>query len=364
MLAASANNREGVMSTITVITDQAVTVPGRVEGTRVLVNGSHLEEATGWVRKPQGLCRGDLCVPVTDAAALEAGTALDLAVLAGVLGRRCVVAPEVAVAAVALDASDRHGALEGLRAPDFALPDLDGTVHRLSENAGSKRLVVAFASWCGCRYDLPGWHALADELGDAGLVVVPVALDDDPEEVRPFTSTIDLPVLLDRQHVLSELYAVSNVPTVIWIDESGTIVRPNGLAFGTDTFAEFTGVTSAPHLDAVRRWVLTGELPMSAIEAVGAVADLDDDEIDARLHFRIGIQARLQGNPESAEAHLRRAGALAPMDFSVRRAAMPLLGEDPFGQEFLDLYEDWKAVGAPYHGLPVVDGDRSHPPAG
>ncbi len=351
------------VNTVTVITDQAITVPGRVEGTRVLVNGSHLEQATGWVRKPQGLCRGDVCVPVTDAVALEAGTALDLSVFAGLLDRRCVVAPEVAVVAVALDASDRQRALAGLRAPDFVLPDLDGNVHRLSESAGSKRLVVAFASWCGCRYDLPGWNALAEELGDEGLVVVPVALDDDPEEVRPFTSDIALSVLLDRQHVLSELYAVSNVPTVIWIDEAGTIVRPNGLAFGTDTFAEFTGVVSAPHLDAVRRWVLNGELPMSPTEAAGAVADLSDDEIDARLHFRVGIQAHRQGNAEAAEAHLRRAGALAPMDFSVRRAAMPLLGEDPFGQDFLDLYDDWQAVGAPYHGLPAVDRDRSNPSA-
>jgi peroxiredoxin len=345
------------MSTITVITDQAVTVPGRVEGTRVLVDVAHLEEATGWARKPQGLCRRDVCVPVTDPATLEAGAALDLTVFAGILGRRCVVAPEIAVAAIGLDATDRQGALEGLRAPDFVLPDLDGNAHRLSESTGSKRLIVAFASWCGCRYDLPGWQALAEELGDDGLVVAPVALDNDPEDVRPFTSAIAMPVLIDRQHVLSELYAVSNVPTVIWIDEEGTIVRPNSVAFGTDTFSAFTGITSAPHLDAVRRWVLRGELPLAATDAAGAVADLDDDEIDARLHFRVGIEARRQGNPEAAEAHLRRAGALAPMDFSVRRAAMPLLGEDPFGQDFLDLYEDWQAVGAPYHGLPVVDED-------
>jgi peroxiredoxin len=339
------------MSRVTVITDETVTVPGRVEGTRVLVDISHLEEATGWVYKPQGLCRGEVCMPMGDPAALDAGGAVEIAVLAGFLGRRCVVAHDVAVAAMALDATDRRGALEDLRAPDFALPDLDGIVHRLSDTTGCKRLVVAFASWCGCRYDLPGWQALADELGGGSLVVVAVALDDDPEVVRPFTNTITMPVLLDRQHVLSELYAVSNVPTVIWIDESGTIVRPNGLAFGTDTFADFTGVASAPHLDAVRRWVLDGVLPLSPVEAAGAIADLSDDEIDARLHFRIGIQARREGHTEAAERHLRRASALAPMDFSVRRAAMPLLGEDPFGQSFLDLYDEWQSIGAPYHGL-------------
>jgi hypothetical protein len=32
---------------------------------------------------------------------------------------------------------------------------------------------------------------------------------------------------------------------------------------------------------------------------------------------------------------------------------MPLLGEDPFGQDFLDLYDEWQSMGAPYHGLPV-----------
>jgi peroxiredoxin len=344
------------MPDITVITDRAVTVPGRIEGARVLVEPSHLEEATGWVRKPQGLCRGDVCVPLTDPEALDADGGVDVAALAGALDRRCVVAADAAMAAMALDAADRKRALEGLQAPDFTLPDLDGVVHRLSDAAGSTRLVVVFASWCGCRYDLPGWQALVDELGDPGLVVMAVAFDDDPEDVRRFAKDLDMPVLLDRQHVLSELYAVSNVPTVIWIDEMGTIVRPNGQAFGTDTFADFTGVSSAPHLDAVRRWVRDGELPLAPEDAARAVADLDDDEIDARLHFRFGVEARRQGRAEVAERHLRRAGELAPMDFSVRRAAMPLLGEDPFGQGFLDLYDRWLAVGAPYHGLPADAG--------
>jgi peroxiredoxin len=344
------------MGHVTVITDQAVTVPGRVEGARLLIDASHLEEATGWVRKAHGLCQDDVCVPVTDPESLEADGAVDVAALARVLGRRCVVEPGASIAAMALDAADRRGALDGLRAPDFTLPDLDGNLHRLSDTAGSKRLVVVFASWCGCRYDLPGWQALADELADDGLVVTAVALDDDPEEVRPFSRDLDMAVLIDRQHLLSELYAVSNVPTVVWIDEAGTIVRPNGLAFGTDTFADFTGVSSAPHLEAVRRWVLDGELPLDPADAAGAVADLTDNEIDARLHFRVGAEVRRQGDTEVAERHLRRAGELTPMDFSVRRAAMPLLGEDPFGQAFLDLYDEWQAIGAPYHGLPAEAG--------
>ena len=139
----------------------------------------------------------------------------------------------------------------------------------------------------------------------------------------------------------------------MWIDEQGTIVRPNGLVFGTDTFAEFTGVDSTPQLELLKRWVRTGALPLNPEDAAGAIADLSDEELEARLLFRLGIEAKRQGLDELAESTLRKAGDLAPLDFSVRRAAMPLLGEDPFGQAFLDLYDEWQEQGAPYHGLPL-----------
>ena len=67
-----------------------------------------------------------------------------------------------------------------------------------------------------------------------------------------------MPLLIDPQHLLTELYAISNVPAVVWIDEDDRIVRPNSVAFSTDMFAEFTGAESGPHLDAVRAWVRDG----------------------------------------------------------------------------------------------------------
>lgn len=342
------------MSTVTVLTDEAAEVAGRVEGGRLLIDASSLREATGWERKPEGLCRGDVCVPVRDPAALEVDGAVDLAGLATALGRRSVVDLEAGIGAMSLDSALRSAALEGLRAPELVLPDLDGRPHRLADLLGHKVLLVAFSSWCGCRYDLPGWQALSDELSGGGLRIVTVALDDDPEAVRPFAEGITIPVLIDRQHLLSELFAVSNVPTAVWIDEQGRIARPNGLAFGTDTFKDFTGVDSGPTIEAIRRWVLSGEPPIDPAAAAGAVSDLSDDEVDARLHFRVGAEARRRGELEAAERHLRRAGELAPLDFSVRRAAMPLLGEDPFGESFLRLYDEWQEAGAPYHGLPAT----------
>jgi hypothetical protein len=192
---------------------------------------------------------------------------------------------------------------------------------------------------------------LHDELSEDGFTVLGVALDDSVDDVRPWVEGISFPVLIDPNHVLTELYAISNVPTVIWIDENDRIVRPNGVAFGTDTFKEFTGVEAAPHKDSVRQWVREGRQPMPADEARTAVGDLSADEIAARLHFRIATTARRQGHEEVAKGHFQRAAELAPYDWTIRRAALPLTGGDPFGQEFFDMYEEWQQAGSPYHGL-------------
>jgi hypothetical protein len=178
-----------------------------------------------------------------------------------------------------------------------------------------------------------------------------VAIDDSPDDVRPWVDNISFPVLIDREHLLTELYAISNVPTVIWIDEAGAIVRPNGVAFGTDMFKDFTGVEAGPHMEAVRRWVVDGETPIAREDAQAAVGDLTEDEVLARLHFRVAATARRQGDEATARRHFAEAGRLAPHDWTIRRAAMPLTGEDPFGQAFFDMYKEWEEAGSPYHGL-------------
>jgi hypothetical protein len=161
-------------------------------------------------------------------------------------------------------------------------------------------------------------------------------------------------VLIDSEHLLSELYAISNVPTVVWIDERDRIVRPNGVAFGSDLFKEFTGVEAGPHNDLVRQWVREGVEPAAIGGPRAAVDDLTDDEVLARLHFRVAVHARRAGADETARRHFDLAGALAPHDFTIRRATLPLVGDDPFGETFFAIYGEWEAAGKPYHGLPGV----------
>ncbi|MFZ4519409.1 MAG: TlpA family protein disulfide reductase [Microthrixaceae bacterium] len=177
-----------------------------------------------------------------------------------------------------------------------------------------------------------------------------VAVDESPDDVRPFVDGITFPVLVDREHTLAERYAISNVPTVVLIDR-GRIAKPNWVAFGTDTFAEFTGVASGPQLDAVRHWARTGEVDVEVDDAAEVVGDLSEDELTARLHFRIAAHLRRTGDEDGAARNFAEAVRLAPHDWTVRRAAMPLQGVSPFGEAFLEMAAEWEAAGRPYHGL-------------
>lgn len=344
----------GLKANTTVLWESGVHVVGAA-GTPRLVTADDFETISGWDLRAEGLCNGDACVPVRDRPALEPAVGvIDVAVAAGLLDRPVVVDDDAGIVAVGSSCDSRRRALADREAPGFTLPDLHGQPRTLAELQGRATVLVTFSSWCGCRYDLPGWQALADELADDGLSVVAVAFDQHADDVREFADGIDIPVLLDSSHLLSELYAISNVPTVVWIDADGKVARPNTPAFGTDMFVDFHGVPAGPHLDAIRSWVRTGDVPVAGTDSAAAqpaVADLSDDEITARLLFRIGAHLVRDGRPDEGAIRLARATELAPLDFTVARAAMPLTGRDPFGADFLKLYDDWVAAGSPYHGL-------------
>lgn len=136
------------MPTVTVIDDGRVTeASGAVVGDSLVVEPASLEAAVGFVRKPEGLCKGDVCIPVRPGSGLEVPAGIDVSRLGDVLGRPVVVDEVAGAAFVGAAAAERAQRLRLLEAPDFSLPDLDGRLHSLSEHRGSKVLLAAYASW-------------------------------------------------------------------------------------------------------------------------------------------------------------------------------------------------------------------------
>jgi hypothetical protein len=191
-----------------------------------------------------------------------------------------------------------------------------------------------------------------DELRPHGLEILAVALDRSPDDVRPWVAEAQatFPILVDVEHRVADLYRIVNVPTSVWIDARGRIVRPNDAAFANDAFIDFHGVPSGPQLDALRSWVRDGTVPFAGDDDIRAhqVAPSADEQL-ARAERTLAWYLHRQGKAAAAEAHFERAGALAPLDFTIRRGSMPIRGQDPMGPEFVPLFEQWQAAGAVYY---------------
>lgn len=136
---------------VTLLTDAGeFAVPGaEASSTTLWCPARDAEAATGWVAKPEGLCRGPVCVPLPAGREREFadGGRVDLAALWRHLGRPAVHSDRGHVWVLAQSARDRAAALASLEAPDFALPDSTGRMHRLSDHRGKKVLLVTWASW-------------------------------------------------------------------------------------------------------------------------------------------------------------------------------------------------------------------------
>ena len=108
------------------------------------VDRAAFAERTGWDPKPQGLCRGEVCVPAP--GALRDDGTLDVRIAAERLGMP-VVTDEVH-GVVAVGPSTVGGrALSTAVAADPELIDREGRPFRLSSLHGRKVLLVAWASY-------------------------------------------------------------------------------------------------------------------------------------------------------------------------------------------------------------------------
>jgi hypothetical protein len=124
-------------------------VSADIAGDALWLSAKDFERVSGWAHKPEGFCKGDVCVPVPSARAGEmvSGNRYNIATIAALLGQPVVADRAHGVWCIGEAAAERKRALTSLNAPDFELPDLAGRAHRLSDYRGKKVLLVSWASW-------------------------------------------------------------------------------------------------------------------------------------------------------------------------------------------------------------------------
>lgn len=114
-------------------------------GEPAAVDHDALARATGWDLKPEGLCKGDVCVPLLGRTVAGPDGRIDLAEWAAALRLPLAVDVDDGVAAIVPAVHPAPAA--GGPAPELELPDLDGNPVALSQFRGRKSVLLAWASW-------------------------------------------------------------------------------------------------------------------------------------------------------------------------------------------------------------------------
>jgi len=209
------------------------------------------------------------------------------------------------------------------------------------------------------------WQELREELHPQGLEIVTIALDTGgPDAVRHWIRAANPthPSLIDREHVVDALFGIVNVPSGVWIDETGTIVRPPETAYprrsqyidrpipADATEQQIEQITTLKklrieadrYLAALRDWVTHGSASRYALtpnEVIARSRPRPVEEATAAAHFELGQHLHRSGHVGAAIEHFRAASVLQPDNWTYKRQAWNLLAAD---QTSIDVYgTDW-----------------------
>jgi hypothetical protein len=158
-------------------------------------------------------------------------------------------------------------------------------------------------------------------------------------------------VLIDKEHLVTRLYNMVNVPTAVWIDEKGRIVRPNEVAYVDNRFKGMHGIEASEYLDAVRDWVTKGEksaFVLSESEIKQRVAPQNPEWALAAAEFGLAEYLYREGMGSAAIPHYKEAQRLNPESWNYKRQAWALSdAERDYGTNFMK--EVQKLQGKPYY---------------
>lgn len=128
------------------------------------------------------------------------------------------------------------------QAKNFALPDLNGNVHRLVHGALESRpavtLVNFWASWCPhCIQEIPSMNRLAESYPEGKLRVLSINFKESTAHVRHFMKqfSVHFPVLIDRQGDVAAQWGVFAFPSSFLVDDRGRILYSVNASIDWDT---------------------------------------------------------------------------------------------------------------------------------
>ena len=180
--------------------------------------------------------------------------------------------------------------------------------------------------------------------------------------------------LIDKNHQLSSLYNMVNVPQAVWIDEDGKIVRPTESGGSIDILREFdtkimgfkpeamerAAAAKATYTAAVKDWAINGKESPYAFDpdaARGLVEPMTNNMSMAHTKFQLGQYLLKNGRRYEADGLFAECRDLHPYSWNIFRQTTEktdtgiAAGEDFWGKVIsLGDKEYYKTVDMP--GMP------------
>lgn len=134
--------------------------------------------------------------------------------------------------------------------PALSLPDLDGTLHALSEYRGRRVLLNFWATWCvPCLEEMPALAEAQTKFGENAPIVVGIAMDE-PDRVRAFLAAhpVNYPILIGETSAPSTSMQVGNtseiLPFSVLIDADGYVLATHAGSLSSAQLARWLAPAS------------------------------------------------------------------------------------------------------------------------
>lgn len=159
------------------------------------------------------------------------------------------------------------------------------------------------------------WQQVVErQPADSPFRLLSVAVDAEPERVRPFVAGLSFPTVVDTTGILGRLFDFDVVPNGLFVDEQGVLrfKHIGGFDVQREEIAQQVQALIGADFDRAAPTLTRQE----SFEVETLRVELAQHPQEASLHFALGDALLREGRADEAEAAFRKAAELDPSDWA------------------------------------------------
>ena len=200
---------------------------------------------------------------------------------------------------------------------------------------------------------MPVWQSIYEELKSENFEIISVAQDTGGEEAAGYIfddANVSYTDIIDVNHQISSLYNLVNVPSGVWIDEQGKIMRINEGTYAKEHMNGAWGTND--YVPIVRDWVKKGADSVYAWDrdkVRESIVQRTPEAERAQPAFRLGGYYFTNDNDEKAEQYWTMAQELDPTSWNYLRQDLLYEEGGSAGPEWRARREKIEGAGGNYY---------------